>query len=292
MSGDRMGPRIIFVSGLSGSGRTTAMHALEDLAFYAVDNLPVQLVGQFLDLCKTASNSIDSIALAIDARGKDFLEQFPEVVEALRGSGAEVEVIFLDCANDVLERRYRETRRVHPLSPDGSVLEGIERERSLLDRIARLADVQIDTTRMNVHELKQTIERHVSGERRRETVVNVVSFGFRHGTPDAVELLFDVRFLPNPYFEPALREGTGTERAVADYVLESERGRAFFSRLESFVDYLLPLYDAEGKAYLTIGIGCTGGRHRSVAIAEALTARLRSHGREVNVSHRDKERPL
>ena len=292
MSGERAGPRIVFVSGLSGSGKTTAMNALEDLAFYSVDNLPVQLVTQFLDLCKTASTSIDSIALALDARGKDFLDQFPEVVEGLRASGAQVEIIFLDCANDVLERRYRETRRVHPLSPDGSVLDGIERERSILAPIARRADLQVDTTRLNVHELKQMIERHVSGGTQRETVVNVVSFGFRHGTPDAVELLFDVRFLPNPYFEPGLREGTGLERAVADYVVESERGREFFARLDDFVRYLLPLYDGEGKAYLTIGIGCTGGRHRSVAIAEALAARLRDLGRDVNVSHRDKERPL
>jgi UPF0042 nucleotide-binding protein len=292
MSGDRAVPRIIFVSGLSGSGKTTAMHALEDLSFYAVDNLPVQLVAQFLDLCKTASTSIDKIALALDAREKDFLEHFPEVVESLRASGAEIEILFLDCANDVLERRYRETRRVHPLSPDGSVLEGIERERSLLDQVVRLADLQIDTSRLNVHELKQTIVRHVSGEKRRETVLNVVSFGFRHGTPDAVELLFDVRFLPNPYFEPGLREGTGLEEEVAAYVLASERGEEFFARLQAFVDYLLPLYDGEGKAYLTIGIGCTGGRHRSVAIVEALAARLRDRGREVNVSHRDKERPL
>lgn len=284
--------RIVFVSGLSGSGKTTAMAALEDLSFYCVDNLPVQLVPQFLQLCTTASTEIDRIALALDAREQHFLERFPELVGELRGGAASVEVLFLDCSNEVLERRYRETRRVHPLAPTGSVLEGIERERTLLDQVVSLADLKIDTSLLNVHQLKDTIVRHVSGDAPKQTVVNVVSFGYRHGTPAAVELLFDVRFLPNPYFEATLREGTGLEKPVADYVLTSDRGRAFFERLDHFVDYLLPFYDEEGKAYLTIGIGCTGGRHRSVAVAEAVGARLRESGREVNVSHRDVERPL
>jgi len=283
--------QIVFVSGLSGSGKTTAMAALEDLSFYCVDNLPVQLVPQFLALCIKASTSIEKIALALDAREKDFLESFPEVVAELRAQGASVEVLFLDCSNDALERRYRETRRVHPLSPEGSVIDGIERERSLLDQVVSLADLSIDTTALNVHQLKDTIVRHVSGAGR-ETVINLVSFGYRHGTPGAVELLFDVRFLPNPYFEESLRSGTGLDASVADYVLASERGREFFGRLDGFVDYLLPFYDEEGKAYLTIGVGCTGGRHRSVAVAEAIAGRLRKQGREVNVSHRDVERPL
>jgi len=283
--------QIVFVSGLSGSGKTTAMAALEDLSFYCVDNLPVQLVPQFLALCIKASTSIEKIALALDAREKDFLESFPEVVAELRAQGASVEVLFLDCSNDALERRYRETRRVHPLSPEGSVIDGIERERSLLDQVVSLADLSIDTTALNVHQLKDTIVRHVSGAGR-ETVINLVSFGYRHGTPGAVELLFDVRFLPNPYFEESLRSGTGLDASVADYVLASERGREFFDRLDGFVDYLLPFYDEEGKAYLTIGVGCTGGRHRSVAVAEAIAGRLRKQGREVNVSHRDVERPL
>jgi UPF0042 nucleotide-binding protein len=283
--------RIVFVSGLSGSGKTTAMAALEDLSFYCVDNLPVQLVAQFLDLCTTASSAIDKIALALDSREKNFLESFPEVIADLRGRGARVDVIFLDCGDEVLERRYRETRRVHPLSPEGSVRGGINRERLLLEKVVSLADFQIDTTVLNVHQLKDAIVRHVSGAGR-ETVVNLVSFGFRHGTPSAVELLFDVRFLPNPYFEETLRTGTGRDQAVADYVLKSERGESFFERLDHFVGYLLPFYDEEGKAYVTIGIGCTGGRHRSVAIAEAIGERLQKLGREVTVTHRDVERPL
>ena len=166
------------------------------------------------------------------------------------------------------------------------------KQRTLLDQVVSLADVKIDTSLLNVHQLKDTIARHVSGDHPKQTVVNVVSFGYRHGTPAAVELLFDVRFLPNPYFEAALRQGTGLDAPVASYVLDSERGQEFSARLDHFVDYLLPFYDEEGKAYLTIGVGCTGGRHRSVALAEALGARLRAAGREVNVSHRDVERPL
>jgi UPF0042 nucleotide-binding protein len=288
---ERNAQRIVFVSGLSGSGKTTAMAALEDISFYGVDNLPVQLVPQFLDLCTTASSPIQKIALALDAREKNFLESFPEVVADLRARGANVDVFFLDCGDDVLERRYRETRRVHPLSPEGSVRNGIDRERLLLDKVVGLADLKVDTTLLNVHQLKETIVRHVSGAAR-ETVTNLVSFGFRHGTPAAVELLFDVRFLPNPYFEETLREGTGREEAVADYVMKSERGESFFRRLDEFIEYLLPFYDKEGKAYVTIGVGCTGGRHRSVAIAEAMGVRLRERGREVSVTHRDVERPL
>jgi UPF0042 nucleotide-binding protein len=283
--------RIVFVSGLSGSGKTTAMAALEDLSFYCVDNLPVQLVPQFLDLCTTASSPIEKIALALDAREKNFLESFPEVVADLRARGADVDVLFLDCGDEVLERRYRETRRVHPLSPEGSVRDGIDRERSMLDQVVSLADLKIDTTLLNVHQLKDTIVRHVWGATRK-TVINLVSFGFRHGTPAAVELLFDVRFLPNPYFEETLREGTGLDDEVANFVVESDRGRSFLKRLDQFVEYLLPFYDEEGKAYVTVGVGCTGGRHRSVAIVEAMRVRLRETGREVSVTHRDVERPL
>ncbi len=283
--------RIVFVSGLSGSGKTTAMAALEDLSFYCVDNLPIQLIPQFLALCTQASTPIQKIALAIDPREKKFLEHLPETVADLRRQGARVDVLFLDCADEALERRYRETRRVHPHSPGGSVHEGIALERSLLDDVVRLADLRVDTTLMNVHQLKDTVVRHISGATRR-TVVNVISFGFRHGTPTAVELLFDVRFLPNPYFDEILRPGSGLEGPVAEYVLESERGVAFLERLRNFVSYLLPFYDEEGKAYVTVGIGCTGGRHRSVAVAEAIAARLRAAGRDVTVTHRDVEKAL
>lgn len=281
-------PHIVFVSGLSGSGKSTAMAALEDMSFYCVDNLPAQLIDQFLRLCEKATPRIERIALAIDSREGPFLEGVPAVVTGLRDRGARVELLFLECSNDVLLTRYRETRRVHPHSPTGRVEDGIDIERRLLVDVAALADHLIDTSALNVHQLKTDVVQRVSGEER-PTVVNMVSFGFRFPTPQTAELLFDVRFLPNPYFEERLRPRTGHDPEVAEYVLKSERGEALIGQLSGLLRFLLPLYDAEGKAYLTIGIGCTGGRHRSVAIANALAEQLRADGREVNVEHRDVE---
>jgi len=287
VTGERL--QIVFVAGLSGSGKTTAMAALEDLSFYCVDNLPPQLVDQFVRLCQQATPPIDKIALAVDSREAHFVGDLPQVVQALRVGGPRVEVLYLDCSTEVLLNRYRETRRVHPHAPAGTVEDGIEAERRLLMDVAAIADHRIDTSGLNVHELKRDVVERIAG-RARATVVNLVSFGYRHPTPHSAELLFDVRFIPNPYFEEDLRPLSGLDPAVARYVLENERGKAFFERLGSMVSFLLPLYDAEGKAYLTIGIGCTGGRHRSVAVAEALATMLRGTGREVNVDHRDVER--
>ena len=281
--------RVVFVSGLSGSGKSTAMAALEDLGFYCADNLPAPLVEQFLDLCAKSKPPIEKIALALDAREAQFLTAAPAAIARVREAGHAVELIFLDSSDEALVRRYRETRRVHPLSPDGSVEHGIEAERLLLRDVAALADRAIDTSQLNVHQLKAAIVQGVAGQTR-PTVVNVVSFGFRYGTPEALELLFDVRFLPNPYFETDLRDQTGCDAPVAEYVLKSTRGAAFFERLRDWLRFLLPLYDSEGKAYVTIGVGCTGGRHRSVVVAEALASTLRADGREVNVEHRDVEK--
>jgi UPF0042 nucleotide-binding protein len=281
--------RVVFVSGLSGSGKSTAMAALEDLGFYCVDNLPPQLTEQFLDLCAKATPALRKIALAIDAREAAFLAGFPAVVEKLRAGGARVDVLFLDCSNQILVNRYRETRRVHPLAPIGTVEEGVQHERRLLAEMAQIADFRLDTSGFNVHQLRETVVRIVVGTGR-PTVVTLVSFGYRFGIPFAADLLFDVRFLPNPHFEPELRPRTGHDSEVAEYVLKHERSSALLTRLRALLDFLLPLYDDEGKAYLTIGLGCTGGRHRSVAVAEALREALRGDGREVNVVHRDLEK--
>jgi len=280
---------IVFVSGLSGSGKSTATAALEDLNYYCVDNLPVQLIHQFLTLCAKSEPPIERIALAIDAREEAFIKAVPSVIEQLRESGTDVELIFLDCSNEKLVNRYRETRRVHPLAPAGTVGEGIEIERRVLVDVAGLADHVIDTSTMNVHQLKAAVTAYIAGEAR-PTVVNIVSFGFRNGPPQTAELLFDVRFLPNPHFEEHLRPRTGRDREVAEYVLQCKPGKELFERLCEMLAFLLPLYDDEGKAYVTIGIGCMGGRHRSVAVADALAKRLRADGREVNVEHRDVER--
>jgi len=278
--------RLIFVSGLSGSGKSTVMAALEDLSFYCVDNLPPVLIDQVVDLCGKASPPIRKVAVAVDAREPSFLESFPEVLAGLRRAGAEVDLWFLESSDQVLVDRYRETRRVHPLSPAGSVEQGIATERQLLAELPALADLVIDTSRLNVHQLRDAVVRHVAGVAK-ETVVNLVSFGFRFGVPPASELLFDVRFLPNPHFEPALRPRTGLDPEVAEYVLKERRTQSLLERLRDLLGFLLPLYDGEGKAYLTIGIGCTGGRHRSVAIACALAEGLRAGGREVNLEHRE-----
>jgi UPF0042 nucleotide-binding protein len=283
-----MSARVVFVAGLSGSGRSTAMAALEDLNFYCVDNLPPQLVSQFLTLCTQAIPPIEKIALAVDAREERFLNTLPQVFAEMRADETSVELLFLDCADGVLERRYRETRRVHPLSPT-SVIEGIAQERALLAEVAALADFRVDTSSLNVHRLRETVAAYASGQKR-TTAVNVLSFGFRNGTPRSAELLFDLRFLPNPYWDDRLRGLTGEDPAVASFVLESAKGSEFFRRLRDFVAYLLPHYDEEGKAYLTIGVGCTGGQHRSVAVAVALAKVLVDGGREVHVEHRDKPR--
>lgn len=283
------GARVVFVAGLSGSGKTTAMAALEDLSFYCVDNLPPVLIEQFVDLCRKATPPIRKVALAVDAREPSFLQAFPQVVERMRRQDERVEVLFLDCGNQALINRYRETRRVHPLSPTGTVGDGIQTERRLLADVAALADATFDTSSLNVHQLRDLVVGHVAGGGRR-TLVNLVSFGFRFGPPATAELLFDVRFLPNPHFEPDLRPLTGEDPAVAEYVLKNERAEGLFERLRELLHFLLPLYDAEGKAYLTIGVGCTGGRHRSPAIAESLARELREAGREVNVEHRELER--
>jgi len=265
------------------------MAALEDQSFYCVDNLPPQLVDQFLSLCANAVPPIERIAIAIDAREIPFLREVPRVVEALRKSHPRVDVLFLDASNEVVVNRYRETRRVHPMAPEGRVEQGIEKERRLLMDLAELADKVIDTSAMNVHQLKAAVVQHVAGTAR-PTVVNIVSFGFRYGPPQAAELLFDVRFLPNPYFEAPLRGLSGLDPVISEHVLANPVGAGLFERLGDLCRYLLPLYDQEGKAYLTIGIGCTGGRHRSVAIAEALAVLLRREGRDLNVEHRDLER--
>lgn len=281
--------QVVFVSGLSGSGKTTVMATLEDLGFYSVDNLPAQLTRQFLDLCVAARPPIRRVALAIDTREPAFLRGVPAVIEDLRRRDLDVRVLFLDCATDVLVNRYRETRRVHPLSPGGSVEQGVEIERQLLLELAELADLRLDTSELNVHELRETVARAMAGQGR-GTVVNLVSFGFRHGVPRGADLMFDVRFLRNPHFHPTLRPKTGLDPEVAAYALEEERGIGLLARLRDLLQFLVPLYESEGKAYLTVAVGCTGGRHRSVAVVEALAPDLRRGGREVNVSHRDVEK--
>jgi UPF0042 nucleotide-binding protein len=279
------GPRLVIVSGLSGAGRTTAMKALEDLGFYCVDNLPVVLLEPFVELFREGS---DRLAVAVDVRERAFLSQFPEVHARLRQSGLETTLLYMEASDEVLAQRFSETRRVHPARGSGSLFEDISRERELLVPIARLADLVVDTGQMSVHDLKRQISRHFTGSERKAAMeIELVSFGYRHGAPEAADLMIDVRFLPNPNFEPGLRARTGLEPDVAAFVLDSPHTREFMIRLCEFLDFLIPRYEQEGKARLTVALGCTGGQHRSVAVACALDRHLRERKIDVRVTHRD-----
>ena len=283
--------RVVIITGVSGSGKSTALRALEDAGWYCVDNLPVVLLDRLVELSEQAGGGVPRLALVVDARDTRFLPEAPQAIASLRRRGARVDVLFLDASDESLVRRYSETRRRHPLAGEaGSVPEGIAAERRALQPLKDVAGEVADTTLLNVHELKQLIfTRFVEGGAGRMGVT-VVSFGFRNGLPAHADLVLDVRFLPNPYFVPELRPHAGTEPRVRDFVLGQPDAAAFLDRLADFGAFLLPRYRTEGKSHLTLAIGCTGGRHRSVAIAEELARRFRESGTPTRVWHRDIEK--
>jgi UPF0042 nucleotide-binding protein len=283
------GPKVAILTGVSGSGKSTALRALEDAGFYCVDNLPVILLDKLLELSGHTAGEVSRIALVVDAREGRFLSEAPRLIQEVRQKGADVEVIFLDASDESLVRRYSETRRRHPLAGEGDVRDGIAAERRALADLKALADEVIDTTTLNVHELKRLVTRRFAGEGGR-LGVTVVTFGFRFGIPSHADLVLDVRFLPNPYFVPELRPFPGTDPRVSGFVLGQPDARAFLDRISDLLGFLVPRYRAEGKSYLTIAIGCTGGKHRSVALAEALAARLGEGGQPVRIWHRDVEK--
>lgn len=288
--------RIVVITGMSGSGKTNALRALEDGGYYAIDNLPVVLLDKLVELFG-ATQELTKVALVVDARTHPFaaadsiasiLESVPLRLKNIRALGHEVDLVFMDAADDVLARRYSETRRRHPLSPDGSVEGGIASERTLLEPLRQAATTSVDTSGMSVHDLKREIEHaFTQGADGRQLSVTILSFGFKHGVPPQADLVIDVRFLPNPYFIESLKHKTGKDAEVARYVLERSETQGFLDRFFSLLEYLLPRYEAEGKAYLTVAIGCTGGRHRSVAVANRVGAWVESRGGRVQVSHRD-----
>jgi RNase adapter protein RapZ len=291
MLADRL--RIVLLTGMSGSGKSTAIKALEDAGWFCIDNLPVVLVPKLLELVAHGkSDEVHRLALVVDAREGRFLDQTPAAVAEVRREGHRLEVLFLDCSDEVLQRRFSETRRRHPTAPDATVQEGIARERQLLTKLRDLADQIIDTTRMTVHELRDAVTvRFGAAEDSDSLNVTLVSFGYRNGIPAASDLVFDVRFLPNPYFVEGLKAHPGTDPRVSSWVLQRQSTQEFLQRLESLLAFLIPHYRAEGKSYLTVAIGCTGGRHRSVALADELARRLsESHRAKVKVTHRDIEK--
>lgn len=282
-------PRIIVLTGMSGSGKSTATRALEDLGFFCIDNLPVVLLPKMTELAAAAGAEIHLLAIVIDAREGRFLGDAPRLIEEARRAGNTVEVVFLDSSDEVLLRRFSETRRRHPLAPEGSVMEGLGLERERLAELRKLADQVIDTSGLTVHELKGLVQSRFSPSPQGGPNVSILSFGFRYGLPAQADLVFDVRFLPNPYFVPELKAFTGRDPRVADFVLKRAETQLFLQKLEEMCEFLLPQFRREGKAYLTVAIGCTGGKHRSVAMAHALADRL-AKGHRVQVWDRDSEK--
>jgi UPF0042 nucleotide-binding protein len=282
--------RIVLLTGMSGGGKSTAIRALEDAGWFCIDNLPVLLLPKLLELVvHGGSDEVHRLALVIDAREGRFLDQTPQQVEAVRRAGHRLEVVFLESADEALLRRFSETRRRHPISPEGTVADGIALERKLLSALRAIADLVIDTTRMNVHELRDVITARFGAAGDADALnLTLVSFGYRNGIPSNSDLVLDVRFLPNPYFVEGLKPHPGTDPRVSEWLLARPQTQEFLEHLESLLAFLLPQYRAEGKSYLTVSLGCTGGRHRSVALAEELSKRLTArHRARVKVTHRD-----
>jgi RNase adapter protein RapZ len=285
----KSGQPFIVLTGLSGSGKSQAIRALEDLGYFCVDNLPTTLIPTLAKLSLRAGGDISKVALVVDVREGGFLSSFPKIFRRLRKMPRLNPVlIFLEASHAALVRRFSETRRPHPLAPDRPVTEGIRDERARLNVIRDLADEIIDTSDMTVHELRQFFMGLSRDRSRAKLVVTLLSFGYKHGVPVDADLVFDVRCLPNPHFVPTLRRRTGRDRAVVQFMERDSSTREFMNRLEEYLKYVLPHYIAEGKSYLTIAIGCTGGRHRSVMIAERLKKALTAvGGASVRVRHRD-----
>ena len=282
--------QLVVVTGLSGSGKSTAIHVLEDLGFYCIDNLPVALIARFVELWESSQEEVRRVALGIDLRERHFLDEFPRVFQELRASGVELEVLYLEASDEVLVRRFSETRRPHPAAAGGGPADGIRREREKLRGLREIADRILDTSAFTVHELRGALRDLVERPEAGRMTITLLSFGYKYGLPIDADLAFDCRFLPNPFFVEELRNRTGTDPAVAEYVLRREETEEFLRRVVDLLEFTLPRYQHEGKSYLTIALGCTGGRHRSIVLAEELGRRLRERGHKVLVRHRDAER--
>lgn len=278
--------QLVILTGLSGSGKSTVLKTFEDLGFYCVDNLPVELIPTFSELHLQGSGEIQRAALLVDAREGEQIARLPDILRRLRKE-MPATLVFIEANEIALLRRFSETRRPHPLGQGRTIREGLRRERNLMAQIRALADVVIDTTKFNVHELRQFIQRRFQKSGQRPMMVALVSFGYRYGIPADADLVFDVRFLPNPHFIPRLRRFSGRDPRVARYIRSFPQTGEFLRRIEGLLVYLIPHYIYEGKSYLTIAFGCTGGRHRSVMLAEALHKSLHRRGFPTKVVHRD-----
>ncbi len=281
--------RLVIVTGMSGGGKRTAMKMLEDVGFYCVDNLPVSFIEKFVGLVSAPNNEISKVALGLDARANQSFEEVERILENLRKDGCKFEILFMDASDQVLLKRYKETRRVHPLAPEGRVEDGISREREILKAIKGKADYVIDSSSLLTRELKEELDRiFVQNKEYNSLMINIVSFGFKNGIPADADLVFDVRFLPNPFYIDELKHKTGKDKEVQDYVMQFEESTVFLDKLEDLLGFLVPNYVKEGKYQLVIGIGCTGGKHRSVTLANELYKRMKGKGNYgLKLSHRD-----
>ena len=291
---DDLLPNLVIITGLSGSGMSSATNAFEDLGYFCVDNLPVSLLPTFSRLLlpnEEEQPMIERAALVMNIRERQFLTEFPAQLEILAGQGLQVSVLFLDAMDDVLQRRFSETRRPHPADKDEGLMNAIQNERQALQGIRHLADFIIDTSLLSVHDLRRLIvEKFAPTVQGLPLRVHILSFGHKYGSPHDIDLMFDVRHLPNPYFVPELREFSGSDKRIVNYLNAQPEVRETIKRFEDLLKYLLPLYKREGKSYLTIGIGCTGGRHRSVMVANELARLLRKDGYDAQATHRDSKK--
>jgi UPF0042 nucleotide-binding protein len=280
--------KIVIITGLSGSGKSTAIRALEDLGFFCVDNLPPILLPKFIELCKVSSGEFSRVAMVMDVRERAFLKEYPSVFKELREKGQEIKILFLESSNEVLVRRFKETRRQHPLAKKGSVIDGINEERDKLSDLRMIASEIIDSSSFSIHQLRELIIQIFSRfphERRMSTILT--SFGYKFGIPYDVDLVMDVRFLPNPFFVSELRNFTGNDDRVYNYVMKNEIAESFQKKFFTLINFLIPHYEKEGKTYLNIGVGCTGGQHRSVAVINSLEKFLSKKKYQIRVIHRD-----
>ena len=281
------GPSVLIVTGMSGAGRSTAAHSLEDQGWYVVDNLPPQMLRPLVDLAHDPDSHMSKLAAVMDVRGGSLFEQASEVIESL-SEHANVQVLFLDTTDDTLVRRFEQVRRPHPLQEDGTLLEGITRERALMHPIREQSDLVIDTSEMNIHQLSTAVAAAYGTPGETRTRLTIVSFGYKYGLPSDVDMVADMRFLPNPYWDESLRQNTGKDAPVSDFVLANPLAQDFLDQFERALHTVLSGYVSENKTYATIAVGCTGGKHRSVAMAEELGARLTARADvQVTVKHRD-----
>jgi len=281
---------IVIITGLSGSGKSMAIDALEDVGYFCVDNLPVLLLPKFLELRSDGVSEIQKLAFGMDLRQKEFVKNYQEIFHLLRKEGYRFVVLFLECSEEVLLKRYSETRRQHPIANGANLVDRIRSEKRQLKGLKEMADKIIDTSNLTVHQLKDVIIQHaLQGVRVERMRISVLSFGFKYGVPLEADLLIDVRFIPNPYFIPELKKLDGKDKRVKQFVTKWAETQTFFGKYFALLEYLLPLYEREGKSYLNIAVGCTGGRHRSVTVAEKIFEHLKEEKRELTLKHRDIE---